>query len=453
MKILAALLLLATLVSCAGPAPEPIGEAAVVEPGVVCRIGHNGGPAVAERGIGGTGAPAKRQVSDRGIGGTGIVGVVTGFASLCVVGLEVRLDKAVPISINGTAATTGQLRVGQLVVVRASGSVSAPDSVVQVQTIAVRYEVSGPIEAVDIGSGAMMVAGQRVMVQPATWMAARFGVGDWIAVSGLRQSDGTIIASRLDRAPAGALAVRGPVIREHETTRIGGLVLHDAALATVKVGTFVSIVGRYRNGTAEVTSIEADLLLEDPIGYFGIATDQMIVQAFVHVAPGVIKLSNGQQFAAGPAVQGQGKSYRNAIVWLKRTADGSFTATELHYTNYRAQPKDAPSRAGGHATADPVLPPYWPPWPRTDAPPASPADSESGIGLPAFPGDVPTSNAAPPPAEPAADGAVIADREFTLPPGAIRPIKIKVPPCPIITSCVVGAVWPVQLWKAGVQAR
>lgn len=58
MKSLAALMLLATLVSCAGPAPEPAGEVAVVEPGVVCRAGHNDRPVVADRGIGGTGRQA-----------------------------------------------------------------------------------------------------------------------------------------------------------------------------------------------------------------------------------------------------------------------------------------------------------------------------------------------------------------------------------------------------------
>ncbi len=60
MKFLTALLLLVTLVSCAGPPPGPAGEAAVLEPGVICRVGHNGGPLLAERGIGGTGKPASR---------------------------------------------------------------------------------------------------------------------------------------------------------------------------------------------------------------------------------------------------------------------------------------------------------------------------------------------------------------------------------------------------------
>ncbi len=79
MKHFSALLVLLTLACCAGPPPEPPDEAIVFEPSAVCRVGHDGGAVVADRGIGGTGITAKTRTSDRGIGGTGIVGVVTGF--------------------------------------------------------------------------------------------------------------------------------------------------------------------------------------------------------------------------------------------------------------------------------------------------------------------------------------------------------------------------------------
>jgi hypothetical protein len=415
MKYLAALLFLATLVSCAGPAPEPVDEAAVVEPGVVCHADHNGGPEFAERGIGGTGGPAKTHLSDRGIGGTGIVGVVTGFASICVDGLEVRLDKSVPVSINGSAATARQLRVGQLVVIETRGTVPTPDSVAQAQTISVRYEVSGPIEAIDTNLGAMTVAGQRVMVLRSTWTAGHFSPGDWITVSGLRQSDGTIIASRLDRARAGALAVRGQVTREQGATRIGGLTLHGSAVATVKAGSFVSVTGRYQNGAVEVRAMDEDRLFGDPAGYFGISTPQLIIQAFVRVERGMVWLNNGQSFKAGPEIQGKGALYRNAIVWLERTTDGSFIAARLGYTNYRAQPKDLPSKAKGHGAGELILPP--------DAPPASPtdADSENGAIGPApnpSPNGPPALKPTPSQAEPFADDAFIAHQGPTFPPTA-----------------------------------
>jgi hypothetical protein len=410
MKFLAALLFLLTLVSCAGPAPGPVGDAAVVQPGAVCRVAQNGGPVLADRGIGGTGAPsAKERLSDRGIGGTGVVGVVTGFASICVDGVEVRFDKAVPLSINGSAATARQLRVGQMVVIRASGSVIAPDSIAQAQMISVRSEVTGPVEAID--TNAMVVAGQRIETLPSTWMAGRFGPGDWVTVSGLRRADGAIVASRLDRARAGTLLVRGQVTREHGTTTIGTLVLVGPAVATVRAGSFVSVTGSYRNGAAEVTAADADLLAENPGSYFGDRSRQLILQGFVHVEHGLVSLSSGQNFAAGPALQASGSGYRNAIVWLERGADGVFAATQLHYTNYRAQPKDVPARSGGGA-GDLVLPPDAPPGPPTDVSPGDPVetgpDGVTGAAQDPVPSDTPVSGAVPLPAEPVPSGASVA---------------------------------------------
>jgi hypothetical protein len=423
-RYLGAILLLAALVSCAGPAPEPVVEAAVFEPGMVCRVGRNGGPAVAERGIGGTGAAAKARVAERGIGGTGIVGVVTGFASICVDGLEVRFDRTVPVFIDGTAATPAQLLVGQLVVIKAGQSVSGPGQYAQARTIAVRYEVSGPVETMDDSTGTMTIAGQRVVVLPTTWMAARPGIGNWIAVSGLRQPDGTIVASRLDRGRIGAFAVHGQISRERDTTRVGSLALYDPAAATVKPGTFVSVVGKYRNGLADVTSIDADLLLEDPAAYFGIATDRLVVQAFVRVEGGNVSLNNGPHFKAGPDVHGNAGAYRNAIVWLQRTAAGVFTATELHYTNYRAQPNEAPVRSGGgRGATERVAPPDMSSTPRVEAPQA---DTETGtIGAAPAPaaGEVPTSKFDTP-AEPPAEKAFIAQEPAIASPNVILSVYV-----------------------------
>jgi hypothetical protein len=421
MKHFAALLLMLALACCAGPQPEPPDEATVFEPGAVCRVGHDGGSVLADRGIGGTGMPARTRTSDRGIGGTGIFGVVTGFASVCVDGLEVRLDKNLPVSINGAAATAKQIRVGQVVVVEAGGQETAAHTVDQTKMIAVRYEVSGPIEAVDAGTGAMMVAGQRVMLLPSTWVAGRFTVGNWTTVSGLRQPDGTIMASRLDRGRAGLLFVRGQIIQEGDTTRIGGLVLHGPPVTIVKAGAFVSIAGRYVDRTVDVKSIDADPLSADPAAYFGTSVRQVIVQAFVRVHGGMVWLGNGRSVQAGAGVQGKGNSYRNAVLRLERTASGAFIATELHYTAYRAQPADAPGRSKGHGARDLILPPEAPPGPPTDISSPDAPDGTNGIidapGIVpnAWPEDAVISNAAPARAGSSGDRLSVRERNSALP--------------------------------------
>ncbi|HET6308085.1 MAG TPA: DUF5666 domain-containing protein [Rhodopila sp.] len=423
MKRLASLLLLAALAGCASPAPEPDGDVAVLQPGMACRADPSGGPTLAERGIGGTGGPARTQVAERGIGGTGIVGVVTGFASVCVDGLEVRLDRNVPVSVNGAVGNSGQLRVGQLVVIDADAPPTGPHSVTQARSVAVRYEVSGPIEAVDVKADELMVAGQRVGVSGSTWVAGRFSVGTWVTVSGLRQPDGTIIASRLDRARPGVLVVRGKVVREGRTTRIGNLVLRGPAADAVAPGAFVLVQGRYGQTGAEVTSAELDLLSEDPVQYLGLSARRLVVQGFARVAWGRVWLNNGQHFAAGPEVRGGFSRYRDAVVWLERGTDGSFVATRLQYTNYQSQPRPARSGGGGgvRGASPPALPPYLPPEPPQETPAGGAADMEpeasvpappdeaDGIVEPGAPDEVPTSNV--PQVEPADDAAFIAARQ------------------------------------------
>ena len=72
-----------------------------------------------DRGIGGSGI----STGDRGLGGSGmragIIGVVTGFASLCVNGYEVELDEASVVTIEGHPATAADIHLGQLVVIEA----------------------------------------------------------------------------------------------------------------------------------------------------------------------------------------------------------------------------------------------------------------------------------------------------------------------------------------------
>ncbi len=379
MKSAHALLLLssALLACCAQPAPRPVATTQAINSGGICRIGPNDGPLMTERGIGGTGAPAGTQTADRGIGGTGIkpstaeqdadrtgiVGVVTGFASICLDGLEVGFDSTATVDIDGSAATADQLRAGQLVLVNATAVVKAltPGAAtlaattdvtgtptasatsrasLRARTISVRHEVSGPIEAVDAASGVMLVAGQLVAVRHAGGVS-RPSLGDWISVSGLREADGTIAASRLDSAPVGTLMVRGQVSRQDGTLSVGRLVLVGPKAAGATPGPFITLVGRYRAGAVEVTSMAPDRLRSDPAGYFGPTVNNLVLQGFMRVDHGMVWLDNGQGIPSGPDVRAVGGAYRDAIVSLRRGPDGGLTATGLRYADDRDLPAGA----------------------------------------------------------------------------------------------------------------
>jgi hypothetical protein len=253
-----------------------------------------------------------------------------------------------------------------------------------------------------------------VTVLPSTWAAGRVALGTWITVSGLRQPDGTIIASRLDRAKAGALAVRGQIKRDHDITRIGSLVLHGPAVADAKTGAFVLAVGSYVDMSAEVVKIAADPLLDDPVSYFGPSAELLVLQDFVQVGRGTVTLANGQTFAAGPGVQGRSSDYRNAIIRLTRAPNGRLIATELRYTNYLAQTKEASVRPRGNRDIL-VLPPEAPPGPPADSRQMDPA--EHLIEQTPAPAAAPTSNSDPEPNAPSGNAPSVSAPFGDAPPG------------------------------------
>ncbi len=165
-----------------------------------------------EGGIGGTGKTA----SEGGIGGTGIVGTITGFASICVNGLEIHYDGVTPMMLNGIPGDIGQLAVGQVVAVEAASSAGG----LVARSIAVFYAVAGPLSRADAATGRYTVLGQEVLLAPQAIVAAESGAplatvalkaGDWVKVSGLRLANGEVLATRLDRSRA---LVEGSVGRD-----------------------------------------------------------------------------------------------------------------------------------------------------------------------------------------------------------------------------------------------
>lgn len=150
-------------------------------------------------GIGGTGAVAGRPglggtgISEGGIGGTGIVGVITGFASICVNGVEVHFDAGTPVSDNGQPGSARQLAVGQVVAVRAAGA----GAEVSARNIAVIHAAVGPLEAPDAATGAFRILGQTARALNPDDLSG-LKAGDWVRVSGHRLAQGEIAASRIE---------------------------------------------------------------------------------------------------------------------------------------------------------------------------------------------------------------------------------------------------------------
>jgi len=201
---------------------------------------------VNDQGIGGTGLTSGEQ--DRGIGGTGIVGVIQRFGSIFVNGERVSYAANVPVRIDGTPASAKDLRIGHVVRVLAQPQ---PNSMLTTQSVDVVSEVAGPIEAVNANE--ITVLGQKV------WWTSReswLRPGTQVAVFGLRQTDGVIIASLIERRRNATARVTGLLERDRDGVRIGDLRL-DGVDSTL-VGQRVRAEGRVAQGVMQVASARLD---------------------------------------------------------------------------------------------------------------------------------------------------------------------------------------------------
>ena len=341
--------------------PRPVRVAfgdTTVQP--LCHVAPDGGPVVAERGIGGTGAPSfhpSTLIAERGIGGTGIggtsigntgiVGIITGFASVCVDGLEVHYDASTKVDVEGKLTTVAALRAGQVVMIQARDGKAG----LQAGMIAVRQEVAGRIDAVDDAAGHWSIAGQSVQVPSDAWGAGRFRPGDWVAISGLRRADGTILASRVDVAPPDRFSLHGRLIRDTGGTRVGLLALDSNRTAGLRDGQSVTVAGDYQSDEPHPRVLDVDHALADPASPFRPSVDHLVIQAFVRLADGVVTF-NGLQVPASSALASTPGYDGMAVVSLDRRADGHYSVSSLHPT------PEHPSPSAGMVRIDePPLPP------------------------------------------------------------------------------------------------
>lgn len=193
----------------ASPNPSETTVAQAGQPG----IGGTGDPNTKTPGIGGTGNVAGAP----GIGGTGIIGTVTGFGSILVNGLKVDYAPDIPVRFKDVTVRPDALRIGQVVEIEAVGQ----GNTLQARSIAVRHEVAGPIERIDLNRRTAVIFGQRIEIPRGIIQGGRasrplsindLAVGDHIDVSGLRRANGVIAASHIAKTGPGAAAViRGRV--------------------------------------------------------------------------------------------------------------------------------------------------------------------------------------------------------------------------------------------------
>lgn len=283
-----------------------------------------------DRGIGGTGFPSftiESDNGDRGIGGTGVIGTISRFGSIIVNDMRIAYPAGASVEIDGRATTSADLRIGQVV-----HAVAATDGAGFVtDRILVTSEVVGPIES--LAQGRLVVLGQSV----ATGFVDAKGLrkGQWVAVSGLRDLDGVIAASHIQRRDDSLAQVAGPVRIRNGVARIGGLPLVnlDPALAGRRV---LAQVGRL-NGKPAAISVTPDFELASMRN-----VRHLSIETYVRRKGGELRMGSG--LAVPASSQGAfSNAATRAIIAVTVNPDGGMTATTQRSA---ADPQTYPSTDG-----------------------------------------------------------------------------------------------------------
>ena len=145
-------------------------------------------------GMGGTGMLAsKHSPIDNGSAGIGIVGMVTGFGSIFVNGIEIEYDKDTPFTVNGKITDDQTIAIGDIVEILTTDE----NEYTTARSINIRHEIIGKVESIDRNAMTYKIQGQTILYNETMTLP---GVGDFVAVSGFRINPQSIQATRVSPA-------------------------------------------------------------------------------------------------------------------------------------------------------------------------------------------------------------------------------------------------------------
>ncbi len=240
-------------------------------------------------GTGGTGI-AQGTLADgdgSGTGGTGhaveVEGVITGFASICVNGLELHYLPSTPVTIQGLAASPRDLKVGQVVRALARGR----GDQLALQQVRVSHLLIAQVEA--LAPGKIRAQGRIISLMPDALLPAGLAAGVKVAVSGFAGPQGRVLATRLDVVPSNTPdSVTGVVLRNSQGRLSIDNVTLGGDLSKLEPGENIRAEGRYADGRMQVARIEREERM--------MPADRVVIQGIVrHASPSAINV-NGQHF-------------------------------------------------------------------------------------------------------------------------------------------------------------
>lgn len=222
-----------------------------------------------------------------GSGGTGLTvevdGVITGFASICVNGLELHYVPTTLVTLHGRAATPKELAVGQVVRALARGQ----GDQLAVQRVQVRHLLVATIQG--IKPGELRAQGRTISLSPNAERSSGLTPGVKVAVSGFVDARGHSVATRLDVVPGDTPdSLTGEVTRNAQgELSVDGVVL-KGRLPRLEPGDTVRAEGHFTQGRMHITRIEREER--------NLAVDRIVIQGSIrHVDKSGLSIG-GQRF-------------------------------------------------------------------------------------------------------------------------------------------------------------
>ena len=278
-----------------------------------------------------------------GTGTTGTsTGTVTAFGSVYVNGVKYDTT-GIPIRVNGVSGSQTDLSVGDVVTV--TGTSNGTTGVAT--NIEYWADVEGPISAVGPAANTLTVLGQTVIVNNTTVFdgattglagVTPLAMNNMVEVSGFRDSNGAIVASRIEKksttfsANVTEIEVKGTVSNLIATTfAIGGLTVNYAsAPAGLVNGVMVEIKGTAASssGPLNATVIEIEDSVEQGVTASGGSRAEVEGYVTHYVSSSNFKIA-GQTVNAASATFENGSAANLADSHVKVEVEGTLSGGVL----------------------------------------------------------------------------------------------------------------------------
>lgn len=308
-----------------------------------------------ESGIGGTGLTplnerplfAQSNNDGSGIGGTGIVGIISGFGSICVNGIEIHFNEATTITEDGQPSTSNRLALGQTVSVLAHSDTEN----YYAHEIRVLNEVKGEVNAVDIVNNTFSVLGQTVHL-PAEALE-KIAVGDSVTVSGNRLNDGHIDAMRVEKSDQHItqFSLTGPLEKDAASGQfyIGKQSISPPAqIASLQIGDEVRI-----QGTLKENVLQVDALEQNPRWAFSSNVERLLVQGHVREGSDTLLNIDGLRVKVDNTDAKTPKTGQYVGVWVQPLGHGAMVLHHLQTNTPALEHNHHGNHLDEHARAAP----------------------------------------------------------------------------------------------------